>query len=145
MTAEPDEQDQAEAFDETNITRDGAQIATSDMQRDVPDVTAMAEDAADDDVAAEAEWRDALDPPADPDLGDLDPAEARVDGEAIAAERNDRVGEPRTFADNSARVSDEDLQPDDFEGDGLAAGADDENLDTEAAGYDGDGRPVSGG
>jgi hypothetical protein len=146
MTADPDtpgdEQDQAEAFDETNNTSDGDDIATPDMARDVYDVTSMAADAADDDREAEAEWSDPLDAPVFPERGDIDPDEARAEGAGLAAERNDAVGEPRSFAaDNAARVKDGDPQPEDFEGDGLLPESD-ENTDVEALGYDDEGRPA---
>jgi len=140
MTADPDApgdgQDLAETFDETNITRDGDDIASSDLQRDVLDVTTIAADAADDDRDAEADWNDSLDAPAFPERGDLDPDEAREEGSALLAERNDAVGEPRSFAaDNTARIKDgEDLQPSDLEP------GSDENLDVETLGYDEDGR-----
>ena len=49
-----DDQDQAETFDETNITDDGGDIAHPDMERDVLDVTHAEEDDEDDDFDDEA-------------------------------------------------------------------------------------------
>jgi hypothetical protein len=63
---EADGQDLAEVFDEENITEDGRDIATSDLQRDVYDVTSddgdatqalEADDDFDPDQADEAENR----------------------------------------------------------------------------------------
>jgi hypothetical protein len=45
IETDSDSQDLAEVFDEENITPDGYDIATSDMQRDVFDATSVDEDA----------------------------------------------------------------------------------------------------
>jgi hypothetical protein len=112
---EPDEadgQDLAEVFDEENITPDGRDIATSDMEPDVYDATSSDEDADIDDAHAP-------DDDFDPDAMDEAEYEAVVQGE-------EDLDEPRSFARSDAdRVSDEDLQPDDLEPDG----ADVEELD----------------
>ncbi|HWA63494.1 MAG TPA: primosomal protein [Caulobacteraceae bacterium] len=143
MNAEPDVpdegQDLAETFDETNITTDGDDIATSDMQRDVYDVTAMGADAEDsEERVGEEDWRESLDAPAFPEQGDLDPGEARAEGQDLLAETNAYEGEPRSWeADDADRVKDGvDLQPRDLESEGLAG----DQLD--ALGYDEDGEPV---
>jgi len=97
-----DGQDLAEVFDETNITEDGEDIATSDMQRDVFDVTAAEDDGDEDDARA-------LDDDFDPDA--LDEAEYE---EIVQAEED--LDEPRSFrGDDADRVSDEDGGPEDFE------------------------------
>ncbi len=98
-----DGQDLAEVFDETNITEDGADIATSDMQRDLLDVTAAEDDAdADDVMAADAE-------DFDPDA--LDEAEYEE-----IVQREEDLDEPRSFAaDDAARVLGEGESPSDLE------------------------------
>ena len=89
-------QDLAEVFDEENITEDGRDIATSDMQRDVYDVTSSDEDAT-----------DALRPDDDFDPDDADEAELE---EIVMAEEDLDFDEPRSFArDNADLVSDEDI------------------------------------
>jgi hypothetical protein len=98
---EPDSQDQAEVFDEENITEDGRDIATSDLQRDLFDVTT-----ADGDADSVLEPKDDF----DPDAAD----EAELEQIVMAEEDLD---EPRGFARSDADlVSDEDAQPEDFEG-----------------------------
>jgi hypothetical protein len=100
---EPDAQDLAEVFDEENITEDGRDIATSDMQRDVYDVTR------DDGDAIEAREPD---DDFDPDQAD----EAELEEIVMADEDLD---EPRSFArDGADRVSDEDISPADLEAGG---------------------------
>jgi len=112
---EPDGQDFAETFDETNITEDGGDIATSDLQRDLFDATA-AEDDADADEARAGD--DSLDPDA------LDEAEYE---EVVLAHED--LDEPRTFGgDDAERVSSDDLSPADLEAEGLP-GDDDVDLD----------------
>lgn len=115
--AEYDDQSPAETFDEENITKDGRDIATSDMQRDVFDATSVPEDA---DAALEPQ------DDFDPDAAD----EAELEEIALADEDLD---EPRTFArDDDNLVAADDPRPADFEAESLA----DDDLD--ALGYDGD-------
>jgi hypothetical protein len=83
---ETDGQDLAEVFDEENITEDGRDIATSDMQRDVFDATSVPEDAT-----------DALEPQDDFDPDAADEAELE---EIVLADED--LDEPRTFAQNDA-------------------------------------------
>ncbi|HEX3917930.1 MAG TPA: hypothetical protein VHW60_11380 [Caulobacteraceae bacterium] len=104
--ANPDEPDQiegqdlAEVFDEENITEDGRDIATSDMQADVYDVVTSDEDATDA-LAPEDDF--------DPDAAD----EAELE-EIVMAEED--LDEPRSFArGDSSLVADDDPQPADFE------------------------------
>ncbi len=104
----PEGQDEAEAFDEENITEDGRDIATSDMQRDVLDVTTVAEDADLDDVLAPAETD------FDPDA--MDEAEYE---EVVLADEN--LDEPRTFrVDSAGVVTTDDVSPADYEPDDRA-------------------------
>jgi hypothetical protein len=99
-------QDLAEVFDETNITRDGDDIATSDQQRDVFDVVTAQDDADPDEALAAAD-------DFDPDTLD----EAEYEQIVLADEDLDQ---PRTFAgDDSERVRDGDLSPADLESDAL--------------------------
>jgi hypothetical protein len=89
---EPDGQDLAEVFDEENITEDGRDIATSDLQPDVYDLTSAPEDA-----------REALAPQDDFDPDAADEAELE---EIVMADED--LDEPRSFArDPAALVSDE--------------------------------------
>jgi hypothetical protein len=113
-----DGQDQAETFDETNITPDGDDIATSDMEPDVFDVTSESQDADLDDVLQPEDE-------ADPDQMDEVEYEEVVMGE-------DDLDQPETpKPDNAARVPDDDTEPRDFETEDLsqediaALGADD--------------------
>ena len=93
-------QDQAEVFDEENITPDGRDIATSDLQRDVFDATSVDEDA-----------DEALEPDDDFDPDAMDEAEYE---EVVLAEED--LDEPRSFAsDRSDRIAGDDEQPDDYE------------------------------
>jgi hypothetical protein len=100
---EPDEiegQDLAEVFDEENITEDGRDIATSDLQADVYDVTASDEDA-DDALAPDDDF--------DPDAAD----EAELE-EIVMAEED--LDEPRSFGRSNADVvADGDIRPADYE------------------------------
>jgi hypothetical protein len=115
--ADFDDQSLAETFDEENITKDGRDIATSDMQRDVFDATSVPEDA---DAALEPEdgW--------DPDAAD----EAEIEQVVLADEDLDQ---PRTFArDDDNLVESDDPRPADFEAESLA------DDDLEALGYEGD-------
>jgi len=95
-----DGQDLAEVFDEENITEDGRDIATSDLQRDVYDVTSDDGDATE---ALEA------DDDFDPDQAD----EAELE-EIVMAEED--LDEPRSFArDDPDLVADDDISPADLE------------------------------
>ncbi|HEY3797341.1 MAG TPA: hypothetical protein VGL58_03235 [Caulobacteraceae bacterium] len=97
---EPDGQDLAEIFDETNITPDGEDIATSDLQPNLFDATSADEDA-DDGLAPDDDF--------DPDA--LDEAEYE---EVVLAEED--LDEPRSFARSDADlVTDDDEQPEDLE------------------------------
>jgi hypothetical protein len=110
-------QDLAEVFDEENITPDGRDIATSDLQRDVYDVTSVEEDA-----------RAALEPEDDFDPDAADEAELE---EVVLADED--LDEPRSFGRNAADlVAADDARPADFEPESLA------DDDIEALGY-GDG------
>ncbi len=101
-----DSQDLAEVFDEENITRDGRDIATSDMERDVFDVTATLEDGDLDDVRG----------PED----DFDPDEMdEVEYEEVVMGDED-LDTPRiTPRDRANLVSTDDLSPADMEPDDL--------------------------
>ena len=102
---DPDEQDLAEVFDEENITEDGFDIATSDLQRDVFDVTSADEDA-----------NEALAPDDDFDPDQADEAELE---EIVMAEED--LDEPRSFARNNADlVATDDLSIADMEPTDLA-------------------------
>jgi hypothetical protein len=101
---EPDGQDLAEVFDEENITNDGRDIATSDMQRDVFDVTSVEEDA-----------NEALEPEDDFDPDEAD--EAELEEILMVDEDLDR---PRhSPRDRTDLVSDQDLTPADMESEDL--------------------------
>jgi hypothetical protein len=108
MPNQPDEiegQDLAEVFDEENITPDGRDIATSDLERDVYDVTSSEED------ATEAP---APDDDFDPDSAD----EAELEAIVMAEEDLDQ---PRSFAGgDSDLVANDDLRPADFEAESLS-------------------------
>jgi hypothetical protein len=107
-------QDLAETFDEENITPDGRDIATSDTQRDVYDMTRAPEDA-DEALAPEDDF--------DPDEAD----EAELEEIVMADEDLDQ---PRTFArDDADLVAEGDLSPADLEAESLAED------DLEALGY----------
>ena len=98
--SEADGQDLAEVFDEENITEDGFDIATSDMQRDVFDATSVDEDA-----------NEALEPQDDFDPDQADEAELE---EIVMAEED--LDEPRSFArDDADLVSTDDLSAADME------------------------------
>jgi hypothetical protein len=123
-----DGQDLAEVFDEENITEDGRDIATSDMQRDVYDVTAAPEDAT-----------DALAPEDDFDPDALDEAERE---QVLFADED--LDEPRSFAaDDAARVANDDLQPEDLEP-GRTAAADYDAEDAMADAIDRERQPELG-
>ena len=99
-----DAQDQAEIFDETNITRDGDDIAHPDMARDVFDVTREDED---------SDPLDAGGPDFDPDLADEAELEFELD-------LDDGVDEPRVLADDADRVATDDATPADYEADDIS-------------------------
>jgi hypothetical protein len=102
---EADGQDLAEVFDEENITEDGFDIATSDMQRDVFDATSVDEDA-----------NEALEPQDDFDPDQADEAELE---EIVMAEED--LDEPRSFArDDADLVSTDDLSAADMESEDFA-------------------------
>src|SRR5580658_1401243 len=97
---DPDGQDLAEVFDEENITEDGFDIATSDQQRDVFDVTSADEDA-----------NQALEPQDDFDPDQADEAELE---EIVMAEED--LDMPRSFArDRAELVATDDLSAADME------------------------------
>ena len=101
---EPEGQDLAETFDEENITEDGRDIATSDMQHDVFDATSVPEDA-DEALEPEDDW--------DPDKAD----EAGIEEVVLADEDLDQ---PRTFArDDADLVADDDTSPAEMESEDL--------------------------
>jgi hypothetical protein len=113
-TYEPDGQDQAEVFDEENITEDGRDIATSDMQRDVFDATA-----ADDD--GDIDGAQAADDDFDPDA--LDEAEYE---EVVMAEED--LDAPRLAPrDRADLVADTDLNTADLEA-GDSSGEEDDDF-----------------
>lgn len=112
---EAEGQDLAEVFDEENITTDGRDIATSDMQRDVFDVTSVDEDA-----------DEALEPRDDFDPDQTD--EAELEQIVLVDEDLDR---PHTSPVRDADlVSSDDLGTRDLEADEL----DDDDL--EELGYE---------
>ena len=96
-----DAQDMAEVFDETNITRDGEDIAHPDVARDVFDVTSEPED---------SEPLDGDDAAFDPDLAD----EAEL---GSLLEQDDGVDDETSapFDDEADLVSGEDAGAADFE------------------------------
>ncbi len=102
---EGDEQDQAEVFDETNITRDGEDIADPDMARDVYDVTSAQGDEGED---------------GEDDTEDFDPDKADEAELEFMLESDDGVDEPRAPVwDNAEVVSDEDQTTAEFEAEDL--------------------------
>jgi hypothetical protein len=115
---QPDDQDQAEVFDEENITPDGRDIASSDLQRDVFDATSFPEDA-NDALAADDDF--------DPDAAD----EAELE-EIVMAEED--LDEPRSFVRGGGGdlVGDDAIQPADLEAESLA----DEDIDALGDGAD---------
>ena len=110
-------QDLAEVFDEENITEDGYDIATSDLQRDVYDATSV-----------EADADEALEPQDDFDPDQADEAELE---QIVMADED--LDEPRSFArDDADLVADDDISPA-----GMEAGASPDD-DVEALGDAGD-------
>ncbi len=117
---EYDDQSLAETFDEENITRDGRDIATSDMQRDLFDATSVPEDA-----------DEALEPQDDFDPDAADEAELE---QVVRADED--LDEPRTFGREDADlVAEDDARPADYEAESL------DDDDIEALGYE----PEAGG
>jgi hypothetical protein len=110
-----DDQSLAETFDEENITPDGRDIASSDMQRDVFDVTSVPEDA-----------REALEPEDDWDPDAADEAEL----EEVTQVDEDLDGPLPIGPDPTNLVADDDETPADFEAEDLA------DDDLEELGYD---------
>jgi len=111
MAGDPsaDDQDQAEIFDETNITRDGEDIANSDLERDVYDVTSAQGDG----LEGEADEGE--------DLDEFDPDKADEAELEFMLESDDGVDEPRAAVwDNGEVVSDEDQKSADFESEDLS-------------------------
>jgi hypothetical protein len=97
-------QDMAEVFDEENITEDGYDIATPDLQRDVFDATSVDEDA-----------DEALEPQDDFDPDQADEAELE---QIVMA--GDDLDEPRSFErDDADLVADDDISPADMEAGGV--------------------------
>ena len=106
MTGDPardgDEQDLAEVFDETNITRDGEDIAHPDMARDVYDVTSARDDGLEDEIEGADE------------AGDFDPDQADEAELELMLESDEGVDAARSFvgedgllvADDAARTAD---------------------------------------
>lgn len=107
MDNDADPQDRAEVLDETNLTRDGGNIANFDDISDVYDATAAADDA---------------------DIDDLDPERDEADFDAaefddnLTDDRDDaglRVApEDRSFAYDEDRVSTEDERSRNYEASG---------------------------
>jgi hypothetical protein len=111
MAGDPraDDQDQAEIFDETNITRDGEDIANSDLERDVYDVTSAQGDG----LEGEADEGE--------DLDDFDPDKADEPELEFMLESDDGVDEPRAAIwDKGEVVTDEDQKTADFESEDLS-------------------------
>ncbi|MEO8812275.1 MAG: primosomal protein [Caulobacteraceae bacterium] len=102
LSQDADDQEMAETFDETNITRDGEDIAHPDMARDVYDVTRALGD--DDDEEAEN------DDDFDPDTAD----DADLD---LLLGADDGIDEPDApTRDDADLVTTDDDNPADFEG-----------------------------
>lgn len=126
LDMDADDQDVAEIFDEDNITEDGGDIATSDMQRDVFDVTSAEGDADDD------EFADEDDDDFDPDQAD----DAELD--AMLEEDDGIDGSGSGASDPADLVTAEDGTPAAFE-----SGGDDED-DEDASFYGDDAKPGTG-
>ena len=101
LDLDADAQDQAEVFDETNITRDGDDIAHPDMARDVYDVTAADGDADDED---------------EDDVDDFDPDAVDEAELEMMLESDDGVdGSGASGPDDADRVSLDDATTADYE------------------------------
>jgi hypothetical protein len=124
-TRDGDDQDQAEVFDETNITRDGDDIAHPDMARDVYDVTTAEGDGLEGEIG-EAETEDF-----DPDQAD----EAELE---FMLESDEGVDESRAFVgEDGLLVAADDDRPADYEPEAIS----DEEL--EESGYQVEHEPSS--
>ena len=111
-----DDQDQAETFDETNLTEDGEDIARPDMMRNVYDVTSAEDDANDDEFEEE-------------DADDFDPDDLDESERESLLEEDDGIDEddgPVT-RDQGDLVAEDDERPADFEGESV--GSEDEDID----------------
>lgn len=116
LDMDADDQDVAEIFDEDNITEDGGDIATSDMERDLFDVTSAADDADDDTFG-------------DEDDDDFDPDQADEAELELMLEEDDGVdAEDQNRRDPGDLVFETDATPAMFEG-GRSSGDDEENDD----------------
>ncbi len=116
---DPDEQDVAETLDETNLTRDGYDIANFDEIPDVLDVTAAAGDADEDEPKAEYDEDEDFRPDETVDAAPITGLEDRPDrdlagdgADAHSVDAEDRVTtedrqKPSRF--ESKRLSDEQL------------------------------------
>ncbi|MBV8594112.1 MAG: primosomal protein [Caulobacteraceae bacterium] len=110
-----DEQDLAEVFDETNLTRDGEDIAHPDVAADVFDVTRAADDTNDDAYSEDAEDFDP-DLVDDAELEEMLEMDDGIDGpRAATADPGDLVlssapGPDEEDADEEDRDLDEDLE-----------------------------------
>ena len=120
---EIDEQDQAEVFDETNITEDGGDIAHLDMARNVFDATSAVDDGGlDADLADE-----------DPD--DFDPDELDESELEQMLEADDGIdADSDSPGDRSDLVASDDASTADFEGVGDEDDADGEDNPDSGAG-----------
>jgi hypothetical protein len=118
LDQDADDQDQAETFDETNLTEDGQDIARPDMMRNVYDVTSAEDDSEDDDLADE-----------DPD--DFDPDALDETNRETLLEEDDGIDDDEgpVTRDQGDLVSLDDARPGDFEGEAQSTGPDDEDLD----------------
>jgi hypothetical protein len=108
---EADGQDLAEVFDEENITEDGVDIATSDMEPDLFDVTSVDEDA-----------NAALEPEDDFDPDEAD--EAELEEIVMADEDLDtprRVGRDNADLVTTDDISTADMEPGDLDDAEIAA------------------------
>ena len=116
---ESDGQDLAEVFDEENITPDGRDIATSDMEPDLFDVTSVEEDADaalapdedfDPDGLDEAEWEEIVMTQEDADRRRRDPGDRAPDEGAEQPESASM--EPDALADDDIEeLGYDDAQP----------------------------------
>jgi hypothetical protein len=116
LEQDSDEQDQAETFDETNLTEDGDDIARPDMMRNVYDVTSAEDDADDDDFADE-----------DPD--DFDPDALDETEVESLLEEDDGIDDDDgpTTRDQGDLVAADDDSPADYQTDPQSTGPDDED------------------
>ena len=111
-----DDQDQAETFDETNLTEDGEDIARPDVMRNVYDVTSTEDDADDDEFE-------------DEDADDFDPDALDESERESLLEEDDGIDDdegPET-RDQGDLVSVDDDRPSDFEGESESSDPEDED------------------